>query len=247
MRRFACQAALAASLVLGLLAPAAPAFAGPPFVTDDPQPTDEGHWEVYSFTNLAHTPGSTGGEAGLDMNYGGAKDLQLTLVVPLAYDQDRTGMGVVEAAAKYKLLHQREGSWTPDVAVFPRLFLPTASRGFDTGHVQLLLPVWAQKDFAGWSLFGGGGYQINPGADNRNFWTGGVALSRRVNERLMLGAEVYHHTPDSVGGRQFTGVNLGGQWKLNKHWSLMLAGGPGVQNAREEGQYDVYFALKADY
>src|SRR3569833_1236555 len=148
--RFSIRLAAAAALTLTLLAPAAPALAGPPFVTDDPQPTDDGRWEIYNFTNLAHTPGQTGGEAGLDLNYGAARDVQLTLVIPLAYDQDRTGMGVVEAAAKYKLLHQREGSWTPDVAVFPRFFLPTASRGFDTGHVQLLLPVWAQKDIGGW-------------------------------------------------------------------------------------------------
>ncbi len=29
---------------------AAPAVAGPPYLTDDPVPTDTGHWELYAFT-----------------------------------------------------------------------------------------------------------------------------------------------------------------------------------------------------
>lgn len=68
------------------------------------------------------------------------------------------GAGVVELAAKYKLLHQRKGSWTPDVAVFPRLFLPTADARFASTRLNMLLPFWAQKDFGPWSVFGGGGY-----------------------------------------------------------------------------------------
>ncbi len=39
-----------------------PAMAGPPFITDDPEPVDLGHWEVYGFsagaTGLAIPPGS---------------------------------------------------------------------------------------------------------------------------------------------------------------------------------------------
>jgi hypothetical protein len=33
---------------VALLAPAI-AIAGPPYLTDDPQPTESGHWEIYSF------------------------------------------------------------------------------------------------------------------------------------------------------------------------------------------------------
>jgi len=226
------------------------AWAGPPFATDDPQPTDTGHWEVYAFANAAHTPGVTAGESGLDLNYGAAKDLQLTLVVPAAYEASASGhlgMGVVEAAVKLKLLHQKAGTWTPDVAVFPRLFIPTASRGFGSGKLGVLLPVWAGKDFGPWSVFVGGGYQINPGAGNRNYWTGGVALTRTLGDRLSLGGEVYHRTADALGGRDLSGFNVGGSYRLTRHWSLLAAGGPGIQHARDEGQYSLYVALKADY
>ena len=44
------------SLAVGLsLILAAPTFAGPPFLTDDPEPVDYQHWEFYVFGNGDHT------------------------------------------------------------------------------------------------------------------------------------------------------------------------------------------------
>ena len=226
------------------------ASAGPPFITDDPVPTDLGHWEIYNFAALARVDGTTGGQAGLDLNYGMFKDVQLTAVLPLGYDSRAgrsVGLSNIELAAKFRVLHQVDGALTPDLAVFPRLFTPTGGRRFGTGRAQLLLPVWAGKDFGPWSVFGGGGYEINLGAGNRNFWLSGIGVSRAVTKRLSLGVEAYHHTADSDDGAAFTGVNLGALYKLNDHWSLLGSGGPGVQNARREGNYAFYAALKADY
>jgi hypothetical protein len=230
---------------------AAPAWAGPPYATDDPQPTERGHWEIYNFATGAHVEGATSGEAGLDLNYGGAKDLQLTLVIPAAFahsdGETHVGMGVVEAAAKLKFVHQDKDGWRPDVAVFPRLFLPTAPARFASRQVGLLLPVWAEKDFGPWAVFGGGGFQLNPGAGNRDFWTGGLAVTRQVTERLNLGAEITHRSREAEEGRDFTAANLGVIYRLTDHWSLLASGGPGLQNARDDGRYDFYVSLKADY
>ena len=55
----------------------------------------------------------------------------------------------------------------------------------------LLLPVWAEKDVGPWQVFGGGGYQINTGANQRNFWQGGVAVNRTMTNRLQLGVELF--------------------------------------------------------
>jgi hypothetical protein len=96
-------------------------------------------------------------------------------------------------------------------------------------------------------VFGGGGYQLNPGAGQRDFWTGGIAVNRAVTDRLSLGGEVYHHSADAIGARDFTGLNIGVSYKLAPHWSLLASGGPGIQNAAEEGRYAYYVALKADY
>ena len=231
-----------------ILAFASGASGGPPFVTDDPEPTDTDHWEIYNIAQGSRALGVTTGQAGFDINYGAYKDLQLTAVLPADFERGATtqiGLGDIEFAAKY--LHQSDGGLIPDVAFFPRVLVPTANRQFGSGRLGLFLPLWAQKDLGKWSLFGGGGYSINPGPGERNFWMSGIVLQRAITDRLSLGVEVYHRTPDKIDAEPFTGVNLGVTYKLVEHWSLLAAGGPGVAHAREGGQYDFYFALKADY
>ena len=236
-------------MLVVVLGAATPAHAGPPFVTDDPAPTDPGHWEVYNFVAGVRADGSTGGQAGFDINYGGAKDLQLTAVVPLGFDtgEGRAGLSNVELAVKYRFLHQDKASLAPDLAFFPRLITPTGGTRLGAGHVQLFLPVWAERDFGPWAVFGGGGLTFNPGRDQRDFWLSGVGVTYSLTKRLSLGAEAYHHTRDARDGADFTGVHVGALLKLSDHWSLIGAGGPGVQNARTQGQSSFYVALKADY
>src|ERR1700749_4860028 len=106
-----------------------PALAGPPYVTDDPEPTDTGHFEIYAFTQGTTVRHDTSGASGIDFNYGDATDLQLTAVLPLEYDMPSgapsvMGVGNIELAAKYRFMHQDDFGW--DVAVFPRMFLPSA-------------------------------------------------------------------------------------------------------------------------
>ena len=236
-----------AALAAAICAPFGAAWAGPPYVTDDPQPTDTGHWEIYNFATGVGTPGDLTGEGGFDINYGGAKNLQLTAVIPAAFENaNRFGAGDVELAVKYRFLNQDDHGWAPDVAFFPRVFLATGAH-FDPERPGLFLPIWAEKDWGPWSLFGGGGWQLNPGAGERNFWQDGVALSRAFGDRWSLGAEVIHQTAQTVDGKAWSAVNIGATYKLNSHWTLMGSGGPGVQNARQEGQYDFYAALLATY
>jgi hypothetical protein len=244
----AAGGALLTTACAAVLAVAAPAFAGPPYVTDDPEPTDLGHWEIYNFVSGSHIPGDTAGQGGFDINYGGAKDLQLTMVVPIDYQTGaQPDLGDIELAAKYRFLHQAAGGWTPDLAFFPRLFTPTGSGAFAGSRLSVFLPIWAQKDFGKWSLFGGGGYDINPGRDNRDFWLSGLGLSRAITDRFSLGAEIYYQTADARDAKAFTGLNIGTTYKLTDHWSLLASAGPGVQNARRQGQYDFYFSLEATY
>ncbi len=71
---------------------------------------------------------------------------------------------------KYRII-QETGRF-PQAGVFPLLEIPTgnASHGLGSGHVQAFLPLWLQKDLGSSTVYGGGGYGINPGADKRN-WT----------------------------------------------------------------------------
>jgi hypothetical protein len=223
-----------------------PAIGGPPYVSDDPEPTDYKRFEIYAFTGGSATRDGTGGEAGIDFNYGAAPDLQLTAVVPIGYAQSSgaattVALGNIELAAKYRFLHQNDIGW--DVSVFPRLFLPSGSSAVGERHVSLLIPVWLEKDWGSWSTFGGGGCTINNGGGSQDFCQVGWALTRQVLPNLQLGAEIYHQTPDTRGGKAATGIGAGLRYDLNDHYHLLADLGPGIQNAAQTNRYSWYSAL----
>jgi hypothetical protein len=165
---------------LVLAGAAVPVIAGPPYLTDDPVPTDLGHWEIYSFTAVEGHRSDVDDDLGLDLNYGAVKGVQLTATLPLSFSHERPngwrgGSGDVELGVKYRLINDEKEGFS--AAIFPRAILPTASRS-SSEKTHILLPLWVGKDFrGGTSLFGGGGYELNPGPRNRNFWQASVAVT----------------------------------------------------------------------
>lgn len=147
-----------------------PALAGPPYLTDDPEPTDYKHFEIYAFSQGTASQNGINGEGGIDFNYGGAPNLQLTATVPAAYNfpvsgSSAIGPGNIELAAKYRFLTQ--DNFGLDVAMFPRVILPSASTNVGDQHASYLLPIWIEKDWDKWSAFGGGGCEVNRGGTRR--------------------------------------------------------------------------------
>lgn len=211
------------------------AWAGPPFETDDPEPVETGHWEVYAFSaGAVGQHASTGLGPSLEVNYGAAPNLQLHMIVPTAFDAPHGaraafGMGDAELGAKYRLINPGEHDWYPELGIFPLIELPTgkSSRNLGAGQVQVFLPVWLQKSFGKWTTYGGGGYWINPGAGNRNYWYTGWLLQRQVTEKLMLGGELFHQTANMTGRGGSAGFNLGGQYDLTPHHHLLFSSGHG--------------------
>ena len=225
------------------------AIAGPPYVTDDPEPTDTAKWEVYGFGSGTALRHGFDGESGVDINYGGARDLQLSAVVSAAYRDDdgvpaAIGLADLELGAKYRFLHQSDGRWVPDVALFPKIELPTAERRFGSGKIGLSIPFWAQKDFGAWSVFGGGGWTLNPGAGNRDYGFGGLAVTRQVARTVSLGAELYHQTADATDTGAYTRLGFGASWQVAPGWSVIGSGGPLVQHRATAGDYAIYLALE---
>lgn len=235
-------------IALAVFLAATPAAAGPPYLTDDPMPTDLAHWELYAFTLAAGHRGVFDDDSGLDINYGGFKDVQLTATVPITTSRDevgklRSGTGDLELAVKYRFIHDQKSGVS--AAVFPRAILPTSSRDHDE-KMRLLLPVWVQKDFAGGtSLFGGGGYEINPGPGNRNFWQVGAALTRDLNDTLSVGAELTRQGPDSDDATAQTSAGLGAILKLSEHHALLVSAGPTW--ADHQTSYHVYASIGLNF
>ena len=137
-----------AGLVLALIANQA--LAGPPYVSDDPEPTDYKHFEIYTVTNGTTTREGTAGASGIDFNYGAAPDLQLTATVPAGFDRPvgggtNVGLSNIELAAKYRFLHQ--DGFGLDISVFPRISFRAARTMSATVIRRLLLPVWIKRDW----------------------------------------------------------------------------------------------------
>jgi len=232
-----------------------PALAGPPFITDDPEPVDLGHWEVYGFSAGTHIQGDTSGTlGGVEVNYGAAPNLQLHIIVPLAFDSPnhdpmQIGIGDVELGVKYRFINAGENDWWPQVAIFPLIEVPTgdAQRGLGSGQTREFLPVWLQKDFGDWTTYGGGGLWNNPGPGNQNYWFIGWLLQRQVTKSLAIGTEIFHQTASTIGGRDTTGFNIGGIYDFNDHYHLLLSGGRGLQNAALANQFSYYLAIQSTF
>jgi hypothetical protein len=229
-----------------VLLPAA-AHAGPPFLTDDPEPTDLRHWEIYAPRfDIEGSGKDFDGEFGAEINYGAARNLQLTVGLPVAFrhgaDGWRSGAGDVAASVKYRFFNK--GGL--QIAAFPGVTLPTARHGLGAGRVTGFLPVWAQKDAGPWSVFGGGGYAVNPGPGNRNYWSGGIAVTRQLGKKLLVGVEADRQGPDTVGGRASTSLGIGAIVDLPGPFRLLASGGPTMTDGGGRG-FHGYAALGLDF
>lgn len=222
-----------------------PALAGPPYNSDDPEPTDYKHLEIYAFTSGTQTSGGTAGQAGIDFNYGAAPDLQLTAVLPAGFGQaaggpSQIGLSNFQLAAKYRFLHQ--DGFGLDVSFFPRLFVPSSSSTVGDLHSSILLPLWLEKDWGAWTVFGGGGCVISSDSSENHCLAGGVA-TRQVLEKLRLGVEVSYQSAQANGTLPTTTVGMGAQYDLTDHYHLLGYFNRGVQNPNETDQYSWYAAL----
>ncbi len=228
---------------LGLVCPA---IAGPPYVSDDPEPTDYKHFEIYTFNNGTAARGDIGGASGLDFNYGAAPDLQLTATIPAGFDRSAVtatsiGLSNIELAAKYRFLHQ--DLFGLDVSVFPRVFLPSPSRNIGDDTASLLLPVWVQKDWkGGWSAFGGGGCVVSE-RSSRNFCLTGGVVTYQLLPRLQMGVELFHRTADASGTPASSSIGLGARYDINDAYHLLGYVRRGIQNADETDQFSWYASI----
>ena len=220
---------------------------GPPFVVDDPEPVELQHWELNLVSSHIRTgDGWSGMTPMVELNYGAAPDTQLHVIAPFAYDAPvhgaaHYGYGDTEIGVKYRFLE--ESDHAPQAAIFPALEIPTGSeaRGLGTGHVQAFLPLWLQKGFGKWTVYGGGGYDINPGTGNRNWGLAGMVVQRKITDSVLLGAEIYHRTAMQSDTRGDTAFNLGSVIDLSEHHHILLSAGRSIDGPTD---FQVYLAYQ---
>ena len=230
------------------LALATSALAGPPFRTDDPVPVDYRHGEAYLFSAGTHEADGTNGLGpAVEFNYSILPDTMLHIIVPMAYDAPKGeashfGYGNTEVGIKYRFVQETET--IPIVGIFPLVEIPTGDeeKGLGNGEAQCFLPLWLQKDFGKWTTYGGGGFWINPGSNNKNYWFSGLLLQYNFSESFYLGGEIFHQTADTEGGKGSSGFNLGGSLPLAGSLQLLFSAGRGLSNT-SSNRFSYYIAL----
>jgi hypothetical protein len=230
------------------LIPTASAFAGPPFRTDDPIPVDNRHGEIYLFsTGTRDSEGTSGVGPAAEFNYGILPDTQFHIIAPMAYDAPENetshfGYGDTEIGIKYRFVHETDV--LPAIGMFPLVEIPTGDQdeGLGNGQAQYFLPIWVQKDFDKWTTYGGGGYWINPGAGNKDYWFSGILLQYSFSDSFYLGGEVFYQTADTVDGEDSIGFNVGGSFPLVGRFQLLFSAGSGLTHT-SSNWFSYYVAL----
>ena len=225
-------------------------LAGPPYVTDDPEPVEYQHWEIDLASQHAKTAaGWLGTAPHVEVDYGVESNLQLHLLAPFNYNAPAQGRrydgdGDTEVGAKYRFIQEQD--WLPQFGVFPLLEIPTgnADRGLGSGHLDAFLPLWLQKSWGHegreWMAYGGGGYCINPGMGNRDWIFVGLVLQRQITKNVFLGGEIFHRTATQVQDEGDTSFNLATIIDFGEHHHLLLSAGRSIDGPTKFQTYAAY-------
>jgi hypothetical protein len=210
-------------------------YAGPPFDTDDPETVRFKHWEYYiSSMNTFQQGVSSGTCPHLELNYGLVPNVQVHLLLPMNYDYSRNkgavfGYGDTEFGVKYRFIQETDNS--PQAGTFPIVEIPTVKNNeFNNGKAKIYLPVWVQKSWGKLTTYGGAGYWINPGSNNKNWIYAGWEVQYDISPILMLGGEFYYHSADTKNSKSETGFNLGGSINASEKFHIIFSFGHSLTN-----------------
>lgn len=241
------------SLLLMLLLPNA-AFAGPPFVTDDPEPLEKNAWEVnYTVSKTWRDSGASVAIPSIDINYGLTSDIQLHAQPRYSYENEsgskNFGFDNTEVGVKYRFSDEKIGNQNFMLGIYPMLQLPTGNKklGDTRGKAQLFLPVWGQFDTEKWSVYGGTGYRLNQGLNSKNSWFLGITSLYKVNEALRLGGEIYGETATELQDNSSSGFNLGGIYNITTDYHLLFSFGQALNHITSTNRLSGFLALQVIY
>lgn len=222
---------LTVGVLLGTFVIASSLFAGPPFMTDDPEPVEFKHGELYVASIYSNDKdGRSGTAPHIEANYGILPNTQLHLILPLAYNSPREGstqygLGDIEIGVKFRFI--QETDLRPQVGTFPQVELPTGSRerGLGEGRARVFFPLWVQKSWGPWTAYGGGGYWYNPGPDKKDYWFTGWLLQREFFKTFIIGGEIFYASKSEATGSSRVGFNLGTIVDVTGNHHLLFSAG----------------------
>jgi hypothetical protein len=241
-------------LAAGTLLACHSAFASLPFVTDDAEPIERGHFEVNTGAAGTVRQGeSSGALPAVEINYGATENLEASVNLGMSFmhpsgEKVHYGFGDMELGVKYRFITEDDKGIRPQMAFSPSVLIPTGNDrlGLGDGHGHVLLPLWAQKTIGSWTTFGGGGYVVNHHANEKGYWIAGWAAVRKINEQLELGGEVFYTGAARDANPSSLAFNLDGQYSFTDHDRLLFSAGRGLTHVRQTNQLSYYIGYQRD-
>jgi hypothetical protein len=220
-------------------------YSGPPFGTDDPETVLFRHWEYYISSINTYQAGVWAGTSPhLEFNYGLVPNVQVHLLLPMNYNyiphqSGNIGYADTEFGVKFRFIEENDNS--PQVGIFPLAEIPTVKNSeFSNGKTKIFLPVWAQKSWGKFTSYGGAGYWINPGENNKNWIYAGWEAQYNFSPALMLGGEVFYHSANTMDGKSGAGFNLGGAVNPSERFHIIFSFGHSLKN---DNMFSSYIGL----
>jgi len=222
-------------------------WAGPPFLTDDPEPIDYHHWEFYLASQMTWDGEGVSGTAPHgEINFGAFHDMQIHLILPVAFNKPKTGstsfgLGDIELGLKYRFIH--ETSSMPQIGIFPLLEIPSGdpARQLGSGDVRLSLPLWLQKSWGAWTAYGGGGYLAAIAPNQADSWFTGCEGQRDISHFVTLGAEAFGKIVPSARSSDEVAFNAGAILNFSDSDHFLFSAGRDIVG---QGNFFLYAAYQ---
>jgi hypothetical protein len=231
-----CCSALWAIPLIGAFALVA--RAAQPFVTDDPDPVPLHQLQLYTANTLTWSRESYSGSLPyMEFEYGVWDNLEIDLLVQGAFDQNlpegsfHEGYGDTELSFKWQFVHADNSIVKGlEIATAPVFIIPTGNghTGLGNGGGQEFLPIELEENWDNnqWCCYGGGGFAFNQGKGNDDYgFVGAVLQYQKTNSPLMIGAELFHFTPQAYNDGEHTGFNIGCSYNLSPEWAILASAG----------------------
>jgi hypothetical protein len=215
------------------------------------------HYEFYIFGGVDGTPveiDSLG--PAFEFNWGAIPRVQLHAILPwgvaapsnnpvyLPGGTGPTNFGLTDMELGAKIAFIKESKHFPQIGSFTMFEMPTGNsdKGLGAGKVWYKLPVWLQMNEGKWLFDGGGGYQVVPQANYRDFPYTGWLVKRELSEQWELGAEVFAHGREGFAAAQTERsamIDVGGYYhfKHNTNKQILFCYGHSVAGQTENYAY----------
>jgi hypothetical protein len=217
------------------------ARAGPPFATDDPDPTEYRNWEIYLGGTGAQASGEIDADAPFaEFNYGLMPNVQFSVSVSMDLMRLSGGgyayaSGGPDVGVKMRFVQEAHGA--PQVAFYPSVQF---NGPLERGPAKMLLPIWMQKSWGSWTLYGGAGRWFNPGAGNRDWTFGGVVMLRRFSAASTIGVELNGATASTTTGSGAMAMNVGALISHDEHHGIVASVGRSLSGPATYTGYAAY-------